>query len=97
MNIDHRLEAPLQEKLGLEAGTRIELWTRLAKVIEGYLAELPQARVAPEVDLEKIRSLLLTLDFTRPLDPRDAMDIVVRNLWDYSRLRAGRANWRRRG
>ncbi len=83
MNIDQRLEAPPQEKLGLDAGTRVEIWMRLAKVLEGYLAELPQARVAPEVDLEKIRSLLAPLDFTHPHDPLDAVDFVVRNLWDY--------------
>jgi len=83
MNIDQRLEGRIQEKLGLNAETRIELWMRLAKVIERYVAELPRTRVAPEVDMEKIRSLLAPLDFTRPLDPLDAVDFVARNLWDY--------------
>src|SRR6266498_2455271 len=69
MNIDQRLEGRIQEKLGLNAETRIELWMRLAKVIERYVAELPRTRVAPEVDMEKIRSLLAPLDFTRPLFP----------------------------
>jgi glutamate/tyrosine decarboxylase-like PLP-dependent enzyme len=71
------------EILSLDNQTRIELWQHLVETIEAYIARVPQARVAPALDPEKTRSLLSPLNFTQPLDPREAVDFVVRSLWDY--------------
>lgn len=69
--------------LSLDSQTRIQLWEQIVETIETYLARVRQARVAPELDPEKIRSLLIPQTFAQPLSPRQAVDFVVRGLWDY--------------
>ena len=69
--------------LSLDNQTRAQLWKHIVETIETYLARVRQARVAPELDPETIRSLLTPMGFTKPLDPREAVDFVVRGLWDY--------------
>ena len=69
--------------LSLDDQTRTELWEHIVDTIETYLARVRRARVAPELDPEKIRSLLIPITFARSLDPRQAVDFVVRGLWDY--------------
>jgi glutamate/tyrosine decarboxylase-like PLP-dependent enzyme len=67
--------------LMLDAETRSALWRRLVEVIEGYMERVDVARVAPELDLQEIRSRLAGCDFRRPLDPLEALDVAVEGLW----------------
>jgi len=69
--------------LSLDNRARIQLWEQIVETIETYLARVRQARVAPELDPEKIRSLLIPQTFAQPLSPRQAVDFAVRGLWDY--------------
>ena len=67
----------------LDDATRRALWVHLNDVVEDYLGRVDKARVAPELDPAHIRALLEPLDFTRPLDPLEAVDVVARGLWDH--------------
>ena len=67
----------------LEPGRRTELWQRLIAAIESYLNDVDRARVTPELDLQKIRSLLAPYDFRHAMDPLAALDAVVEGLWQY--------------
>ena len=67
--------------LMLDAETRDALWRRLIEAIEDYASRVGEARVAPELDPEAIRSLLAPFDFARPVEPLAALDFAVENLW----------------
>jgi glutamate/tyrosine decarboxylase-like PLP-dependent enzyme len=67
----------------LDDATRRALWTHLNHVVEDYLGRVSKARVAPDLDPARIRALLEPLDFTQPLDPLEAVDLVARGLWDH--------------
>jgi glutamate/tyrosine decarboxylase-like PLP-dependent enzyme len=67
--------------LMLDAETRDALWRRLIEAMEDYAGRVGEARVAPELDPEALRSLLATFDFARPLEPLAALDFAVENLW----------------
>ncbi|MFW9992156.1 MAG: pyridoxal phosphate-dependent decarboxylase family protein [Candidatus Odinarchaeota archaeon] len=63
--------------------TRAAVWQDLIKKIEDYITTLHQNRVTPKLELEKIRSLLNSLDYDAPLDPQDALEFTVNGLWEY--------------
>lgn len=67
----------------LDEEGRRRLWAHVFEVIEDYAAHVHEARVAPALDLEKIRALVTPFDFERPLDPLEAVDKVVEGLWHY--------------
>jgi glutamate/tyrosine decarboxylase-like PLP-dependent enzyme len=67
--------------LMLDAETRDALWRRLIEAIEDYAARVDEARVAPELDPEALRSLLASFDFATPLEPLAALDFAVQGLW----------------
>ncbi len=69
--------------LDLNAQTRKELWLNLSNIVEKYITEVSQVRVAPELDLEEIRSLLDTINFKKSLNPLEALDFVNYGLWQY--------------
>jgi glutamate/tyrosine decarboxylase-like PLP-dependent enzyme len=69
--------------LMLNDQTREELWRRLIEVIESYLTKIGTARVAPELDVEKIREDLARRNFAEPADARDALDFVADSMWRY--------------
>jgi glutamate/tyrosine decarboxylase-like PLP-dependent enzyme len=69
--------------LMLDDHVRDELWWQLINAVENYVKNVSAVRVAPELDLEKIRSLLKPFNFDRALDPLDAVDFVVQGLWQY--------------
>src|SRR5579863_2982636 len=69
--------------LRLEDETRQELWRRLTDTIESYATQVDEARVTPELDPDKLRSLLAPYDFSRPVDPLAAFDFVVQGLWQH--------------
>lgn len=62
---------------------RRELWTKIIEAIERYASEVNTTRVSPVLDPEKIRSLLQPFDFKQPLDPLEAVDFVVKGLWEH--------------
>jgi glutamate/tyrosine decarboxylase-like PLP-dependent enzyme len=69
--------------LMLESQTRAELWRRLVEAIETYSTRVDAHRVTAELQPEKIRSLLKRFDFQKPVDPLEALDFAVENLWKY--------------
>ncbi len=69
--------------LMLDGHTRAEMWRHLISVIEKYLNEVHTARVAPELDADKIRALLRECDFQRPISPFDAISLVADGMWQY--------------
>jgi glutamate/tyrosine decarboxylase-like PLP-dependent enzyme len=70
-------------RLSLDPSLRKELWQRLAEVIENYTIHVDEARVTPELDPEKLRSLLKPFDFKHPHDPIEAINFVVDGLWQH--------------
>ena len=69
--------------LMLDAGTRGELWRRVAEAIEKYATGVGEARVAPDLGLEEIRQALAPFDFERPVPPLEALDFAVEGLWKW--------------
>ncbi|HEV2664183.1 MAG TPA: pyridoxal-dependent decarboxylase, partial [Blastocatellia bacterium] len=63
--------------------TRAELWRRLIEVIESYLTKIDSARVAPELDVEKIRAELAGRDFAEPAPAVEALDFVADAMWRF--------------
>lgn len=62
---------------------RARLWQRVLEAVEDYAEKLDTHRVTPELDPEKIRALLRRFDFQAPVDPLEALDFAVENLWRY--------------
>jgi glutamate/tyrosine decarboxylase-like PLP-dependent enzyme len=69
--------------LMLESQTRAELWQRLIEAIETYVTRIDAHRVTPELNPEKIRSMLKRFDFEKPVEPLEALSFAVENLWQY--------------
>jgi glutamate/tyrosine decarboxylase-like PLP-dependent enzyme len=59
------------------------MWRHLNTVIEKYLNEVHTASVSPELDADKIRTLLSKYDFAYPISPYDAINVVVEGMWRY--------------
>lgn len=66
-----------------ETDERARLWARITEIIEDYARRVGEARVSPELDLEKIRALIVPFDFKSALDPIEAVERVVEGLWHY--------------
>lgn len=71
------------DSLDLDTRTRKELWQHLSDLVEKYITGVSQVRVAPELDVQKIRSLLKSIKFDKSLNPLDALEFVNRGLWQY--------------
>ncbi|MFW9903503.1 MAG: pyridoxal phosphate-dependent decarboxylase family protein [Candidatus Thorarchaeota archaeon] len=71
------------ESLDLDTQTRIELWRKLADLVEKYIMGVDQTRVAPKLDVQEIREFIESIDFDNPLDPLKALEFVNRGLWQY--------------
>jgi glutamate/tyrosine decarboxylase-like PLP-dependent enzyme len=69
--------------LMLDADARAGLWNRLVEAIEAYLNGVGEARVAPPLDVEAMRSALGVFDFERPMAPLEALDFAVESLWKW--------------
>ncbi len=70
-------------RLMLDPKTRNELWRRVIEAIEAYATKVDAARVTPELNPGKIRSLLEPFDFSQPVDPLEAANFVIDALWQY--------------
>ena len=71
------------ESLDLDTQTRRELWQHLSDIIETYISNVSQVAVAPELDVQKIRSLLNSINFSEPTQPLDALEFVNQGLWQH--------------
>ena len=71
------------ENLLLDPATRSRLWSHLIETIENYTTGIPEQRVTPELEPQKIRSLLAACTFEQPMDPLEAVDFVARGLTQY--------------
>src|SRR5215475_10730394 len=69
--------------LMLNDQTREELWRRLIEVIESYLTKIDSTRVAPELDVERIRAELAWRDFAKPASAVEALDFVADAMWRF--------------
>ncbi|HEY6400800.1 MAG TPA: aminotransferase class V-fold PLP-dependent enzyme, partial [Blastocatellia bacterium] len=69
--------------LMLNNQTREDLWRRLIEVIESYLTNIETARVAPELDVEKVRAALEGCDFAKPAGAVEALDFVADAMWRF--------------
>jgi glutamate/tyrosine decarboxylase-like PLP-dependent enzyme len=67
----------------LDAPTRTKLWRRLADALETYASRIETHRVTPKLDPGKIRSRLARFDFRAPVDPIEALDFLVEELWQF--------------
>jgi len=67
----------------LNEQTREELWRRLIETVENYLTKIDTARVAPELDIEKIRGALAGRDFATPANAVEALDFVADAMWRF--------------
>ncbi len=67
----------------LDPETRSRLWTRLIETIENYTNHIAELRATPELEPQKIRSLLAACTFEQPMDPLEAVDFVARGLSRY--------------
>ncbi len=67
----------------LDEDARLKLWAHVFEVIEDYARRVGEARVAPVLDLERIRAEIEPVDFARALEPLEAVDVVARGLWQY--------------
>lgn len=67
----------------LEENSRKEIWKQVFDSIEGYISGIDSLPVSPELDAEKIRSMLARLDFGKALSPAEAIDFTVEGLTKY--------------
>ncbi len=67
----------------LDKHDRAELWQKLISAVEDYTNKVGAARVSPELNPEKVRSLLRPFDFDRTMNPLEAVDFVVQGLWQH--------------
>jgi len=67
----------------LDDQTREALWRRLVETVENYLTKIDSARVAPELDVEKIRGALAGRDFAEPAGAVEALDFVADAMWRF--------------
>jgi glutamate/tyrosine decarboxylase-like PLP-dependent enzyme len=73
----------LSKILDLDEQRRNDLWKHVINAIELFISKVHEARVAPELDPSKVRSLLNPINFNQPIDPFEAIDFVIQGLWDY--------------
>lgn len=66
--------------LQLNADDREALWEQLTTIVEDYVRNVDDMRVAPELDPGKIRDMLKPLDFSHPVAPADAVRIAAEGL-----------------
>ncbi len=69
--------------LRLEKKERIRIWENVVQAIEDYNERVAEHRVAPQLDPDAIRSRLCRFDFQEPVEPAQAVDFVVENLWNH--------------
>ncbi len=55
----------------------------MIEVVENYLRNIATARVAPRLDVEKIRAELTRRDFAEPAGAVEALDFVADAMWRY--------------
>lgn len=69
--------------LMLDHDVRAQLWTRIIESVEHYFNEVPNHRVLADLSKEKVRALIGKEDFTRPVDPLEAVELCLKGLWQF--------------
>ena len=64
----------------LSKAQRDQVWETVQKALEHYVQTVADGRVSPVLDPGGIRAELKSLDFSKPMDPVAAVDLVVQNL-----------------
>jgi glutamate/tyrosine decarboxylase-like PLP-dependent enzyme len=67
----------------LDEKERSLLWSAVVEIIENYAKQVGEQRVTPELDPEKLRSLLRRFDFAKPMDPQEAVGFAADALWKH--------------
>lgn len=75
MKVDNRFD--------LDTQTRLKLWQELSETIESYITAIDQKRVAPIADVQKIRSVLKSVDFNESINPLEVLNLVNRMSSEY--------------
>src|SRR5262245_30546732 len=64
----------------LDGDARAAVWRRLGEVVEGHVEGVRALPVAPRLDPAALRAQLESLDFARPMDPVEALDLAAEGL-----------------
>ena len=67
----------------LDDDERATLWPALIQTVEGYITNVRDRKVTPELAPQKIRALLSACDFSKPMAPLEALDFAARGLTEY--------------
>lgn len=62
---------------------RGKIWNHLVSELEKYLQQVDLKPVTPELNPEKLRSLLRSFDFSTPKSPFEAIDFITNGLAEY--------------
>jgi aromatic-L-amino-acid decarboxylase len=71
----------MKDLLLLPADERQELWRQLIAEIEKYIDGVGGARVAPDLDVGRLRQRLSSWDFAVPAGAGEALKFAAENLW----------------
>ena len=72
-----------ENPLFLDSTERSKLWKRVIDEIESYTQSVDSLHVGPDLNLDRIHSRLRPLKFDVPMDPMEAIDLVVGGLRDH--------------
>src|SRR5262245_4780768 len=67
----------------LDESARKQLWSDLIAAIESYIEEVPTLSVSPPLEPENIRKFLQSFNFSKPLNPGEAIAKVVEGMRKY--------------
>lgn len=67
----------MARSLRLDPADRAALWGHVVEAVEAYARDLDTLRVAPRLDPAAFRARLASLQFDTPMDPGEAVDLVV--------------------
>ncbi len=81
MGSDHlRRDDFILKTFDLDERNRNSLWEHVVETVESYITNVHQVSVSPELNPERIRSLLELIKFSQPLSPIEAVNFVVQGL-----------------
>ncbi len=72
-----------QKILDYSEQERTAIWAHLVERIERYIQDVEQNRVTPELNPEKLRSILSEFDFSGSRDPFETIDFITKGLSEF--------------
>jgi len=73
----------MSRELRLPESERLPLWDYVVRAIEKYGNDLPGHWVKQEANPKEVHALVQSIDFSKPWDPKRAIDFVVEGFWKY--------------